>query len=82
MNSIHDPRYRRLIQRLRQARCECGLTQEQVAGVLGWGRTVVSNIEICERRADMLEVYQLAELYGLRLSDLEPILRIKSGQCA
>lgn len=74
MNSIHDPRYRRVIERLKEARHDRGLTQEQVAGVLGWGRTVISNCELGERRADILEVYLLARAYGLRLADLEPLL--------
>ena len=74
MQSIHDDRYRRVIQRLRDARHDCGLTQDQVGHALGWHRTVLSNIETCERRADLLEVHQLCRVYGLRLSDLEPLL--------
>ena len=75
MNSIHDPRYRRVIEHLRETRRDCGLTQQQVASVLDWGRTVISNCELGQRRADLLEIYLLARVYGLRLSDLEHLLQ-------
>ena len=74
MKSIYDCRYQRVIQRLRRARRSQGLTQAQVGQELGWDRTVVSNIETCERRADVLETYLLCRLYGLHLADLEPLL--------
>ncbi len=74
MRTIHDNRYRDVIQRLRDARHDSGLTQSQVAGALGWDRTRLSNIETCERRIDILETYALCRTYGLRLSDLEALL--------
>ena len=74
MKTIHDNRYGRVIERLKAARHACGLTQEDVASRLGWHRTVLSNIETRERRADVLETYLLCRLYGLHLADLEPLL--------
>ena len=50
------------------------MTRAQVARSVGWHRTTLSNIEICERRADILVLYQLATVYGLRLLDLEALL--------
>ena len=48
--------------------------QQQVADALGCPRTRVSNIELRERRLDVLETYELCRLYGLHLADLEPLL--------
>ena len=72
--SIHDGRYRKLILYLKRSRTDLGLTQSDVAGKLGWHRTKLSNIEILERRIDILELHELASLYGMRLSDLESLL--------
>lgn len=79
MSTIHDSRYRRVIKRLRDARHDCGLTQVQVAHALGWRRTMLSNIETCEKRVDALELYQLVKVYGLSLSDLEPLFEAQEG---
>ncbi len=65
MQTIHDKRYRSVIARLRVARHDSGLTQTQVAHALGWHRTLLSNIETCERRIDILETYMLCRIYEL-----------------
>ena len=80
MNSIHDPRYRGTIKRLRRARLERGMTQADAARALGWQRTMLSNIETLERRADLLETHLLCRLYGLRLSDLSAAL-VEGDEC-
>ena len=74
MNSIHDSRYQRLIEELVGARKDAGFTQEQAAGALKWRRTLLSNIETCQRRADVLDVYAMAKLYGVSFHTLEAIL--------
>ena len=74
MKSIHDPRYRRAINRIRETRLAHGLRQDDVARTLGVCRTMISGIETFERRADLLETYVIAKVCGLRLSDLEPLL--------
>jgi len=51
-------------QRLRDARKNCGVTQEQAAGVLGVPRTAVVNIEAGDRSVSTLEISKLARLYG------------------
>jgi DNA-binding XRE family transcriptional regulator len=68
VKTLHDVRYRRVVEHLRAARQKCGLTQEDVAAQLGWHRTVICNIETQERRADVLEVYRLCRLYGVEFS--------------
>ena len=51
--------------RLRLARDMAGLTQAQVANVLGWHRPTVSEIEAGRRRVSAEEVLLLANLYGV-----------------
>lgn len=79
MQTIHDPRYAVLVAYLRRARKSKGLTQFQVASKLGWHRTALSNIETRERRLDLLEAYQLCQVYGLELFDLERVLAAAGG---
>jgi transcriptional regulator with XRE-family HTH domain len=80
MKTIYDRRYRRVIDRLRCVRRERGLTQAQLAQLVGWGRTTLSKVEKCDRRIDLLEMHALASALGLRLSDLQPLLDSK-GAC-
>ena len=74
MKSIHDPRYCRVINRIRAARITSGLRQADVARTLGVRRSMISSIETFERRADLLEAHRIAKVCGLQLSDLEPLL--------
>jgi transcriptional regulator with XRE-family HTH domain len=66
--SIQSNRYRQMIQRLRTARKDAGLTQSQVAARLDQPQSFVSKCESGERRVDALELERFAELYGKRLS--------------
>lgn len=74
MNSTHDPRYQRLIKEMVHARHTAGLTQAQVTQTLRWRRTMLSQIETCQRRADLLEVHALTKLYRVKFQTLEAIL--------
>ncbi len=56
--------YHRFVQRLRQARLEAGLTQAQVAELLGKPQSFVSKVEAGERRVDFVELQVLAQVYG------------------
>ena len=53
-----------MLTRLRQARLEAGLTQEQVALRIGVRQNFVSKDELGERRIDVVELAELAKLYG------------------
>jgi transcriptional regulator with XRE-family HTH domain len=70
MSSLHSNRYRTLIRRLKEARKRAGLTQVQVARLLGKPQSFVSKIEQCERRLDPIELLDIARLYKARISDL------------
>jgi transcriptional regulator with XRE-family HTH domain len=64
MATRHPERYRKLLLRLKEARREAGMSQVQVAEVLGVPQKFVSKIETGERRIDPLELEELAGLYG------------------
>ena len=55
MRAADDPRYLEFAARLRQVRKRRGLTQAQLAGLLGKPQPYVSKIETCERRIDIVE---------------------------
>lgn len=66
--SRHTVRYARLLQELRAARNEAGLTQVQVAKHFGAHASFVSKIEAGERRIDVVELSDLCRVYGVRLA--------------
>jgi len=55
--------YRLFLTRLRQARIDAGLTQAEVAAKLRRPQSFVSKCESGERRVDVVELKELAELY-------------------
>jgi transcriptional regulator with XRE-family HTH domain len=65
--SLHSPAYKRFLQRLRAARKEAGLTQEEVARALRLPQSEVSRSETGERRTDVVELSRYARLYGKSL---------------
>jgi transcriptional regulator with XRE-family HTH domain len=68
MATRHPERYRALLARLREARKEADLSQEEVAASLGVKQKFVSKIETGERRIDPVELQELAKLYGKPIS--------------
>jgi len=66
--SRHSVRYQRLLQALRAARQEAGLTQVEVAKHFRSQASFVSKIESGERRIDVIELADFCRLYGVRLS--------------
>ncbi|HMI85610.1 MAG TPA: helix-turn-helix transcriptional regulator [Polyangiaceae bacterium] len=70
MSSIHSAEYRRLLERLREARRKAGLTQVQVAKALKQTQSFVSKCEAGERRIDAIELQAFAQLYGIPLPRL------------
>lgn len=55
--------------RLREAREYLGLSQDEVAKVVGLARPAVSLIESGQRKVDALELKKLAELYQRPVAD-------------
>jgi transcriptional regulator with XRE-family HTH domain len=62
--SLYSPAYLRMLERLRAARQRAGLSQYDVAALLGRCQSFVSKVESGERRIDPIELAVLAQLYG------------------
>jgi transcriptional regulator with XRE-family HTH domain len=60
--------YKRFRARLVQARKDAALTQVEVARRLGRPNSFISKCELGERRVDVVELRQLAKLYGKKMS--------------
>lgn len=71
-SSVHTPRYRLLLKRLKEARKKAGLTQVEVAAALKQPQSFVSKCESGERRIDALELELFAKLYRQPLSFFLP----------
>jgi transcriptional regulator with XRE-family HTH domain len=56
--------YDSILNKLIQAREEAGLNQRQVSEGLGFSHSFLSKCETGERRIDIIELLQLAKLYG------------------
>ena len=63
-SAVREPEYRYLMDRMREARVESGLTQSEVAAALKRPLSFVSKCELGERRIDPIDLDKLAELYG------------------
>jgi transcriptional regulator with XRE-family HTH domain len=60
----HNPKYKLLLQRLKDSRRSCGLTQAEVAQQLGQRQSYISKIERNENTLDPVELWELARVYG------------------
>ena len=72
MSTVHSPRYRQFLKKLRAARLEAGFTQQEVARSLRRPQSFVSKCESGERRVDVVELERFARLYGKGLEDFLP----------
>ena len=63
-NSIHTKKYRLLLDWLIEAGNDAGLTQQQVADKLGRPQSFVAKYEGGERRLDVVEFVEIAEVLG------------------
>ena len=79
MKSIYDEKYVEIITRLRVARNEKGMTQNELAGILDVPQSYISKVECCERRLDIVEfIYWLSAL-NLTINDILP-MHIEKGE--
>lgn len=67
-NTTHTSEYRKIIDRLKQARVDAELTQKEVAKKLKKSQSYVSKIEAGEQRLDILELRVLAAIYSKDIS--------------
>lgn len=68
--TIHDPRYRKIIQKLVDKRRSQGLTQHTVADKLGVTQSYISKVESFEICLDILELKQFSIIYNIKLGTL------------
>ena len=61
--SVYSKDYKDIIERLKTARIEAGLTQQEVADKLGKPQSYISKIESVERRLDVAEMKKFASIY-------------------
>jgi len=61
--TIYLPEYKFVLSKLKQARLEAGLTQEEVAAKLKKPQSYISKVENGERRLDVVELKLFADLY-------------------
>jgi len=64
MQATRSPAYRRFLVRLKKARMQAGLTQNEVARRLRRSQAFVSKSESGDRRVDVIELQAFARLYG------------------
>ena len=67
LDSYHFQEYKRVLERLKDARLNSGLTQIEVAQKLGKGQYFVSRSETGERRIDIIELQAFALIYGKQI---------------
>lgn len=58
------PKYEQVIKKLKKARKESGLKQQIVAEKLGRYQSYLSKVENGDRRIDIIELLELANVYG------------------
>jgi len=61
--SVYTKDYKEIIERLKQARIDSGLSQQEVADKLNKPQSYISKIESGERRLDVVEMKKFAEVY-------------------
>lgn len=66
--SVQSKDYKKVIERLRQARNQSGLSQQEVADKIVKPQSYVSKVESGERRLDVVEMKKLAEIYKKDMS--------------
>lgn len=62
--TIHTSEYRKIVDKLKQARLEAGLTQQKVAKKIKKPQSYISKVEAGEQRVDVIELKKFAELYN------------------
>lgn len=68
--SIYSDSYQKIIRILREVREKQGITQSQLAEILGEEQSYVSKIELRERRIDIEELRRFCEALGVPLSEV------------
>jgi len=68
----YPERYRLFRAKLKQARIDAGLTQQQAAKLMGIRQQCISKCETGERRVDFIELIEFSRIYNKPVSYFEP----------
>ena len=68
--SLRSPRQQKLIEALKAARKSAGLTQAAVAAALEKPQSYIAKAESGERRLDLIELLDLAQIIGIDMPRL------------
>ena len=71
--SIYSKEYAAFLMCLRETRKSAGITQQQMAEMLGTTQSVISKLERGERRVDVVELRQSCKIMGISLIDFVAI---------
>lgn len=66
--SIYSTDHELLVNRLKQARKDAGLDQTQAARLLGRTQSYVSKIETGQRRVDVVQLKEFAQIYKKKIN--------------
>jgi transcriptional regulator with XRE-family HTH domain len=69
-SNIYSDEYKKITNKLREARAKSGLTQKQVAEKLGKPQSYVSKSEAGDRRLDVTELKKFADLYATDINEI------------
>ena len=67
VKAIYSKEHRNLVEKLRAARKERGLDQEDVAKLLGVTQSYISKIESGQRRIDIVQLKAFAKIYKKKI---------------
>lgn len=68
--TIHSERHRRLVEILVERRKAAGLSQAAVAREMGRHQPFIANIESGDRRVDLVELIDLADILGFDVHEI------------
>ena len=72
MRHVYSSRYQKFLEKLKQARLEANLSQVEVAKRLEKPQSYVSKCESGERRVDIIDLMDFAEIYNKTLDYFLP----------
>ncbi len=66
---IYSRAHKKIVGKLKQARKEAGLDQQEVARQLGKTQSYISKLESGQRKLDILQLKELAAIYHKKITD-------------
>ena len=65
--TIYSKEHRHIVEQLKKARESAGLSQEEVAEILGKTQSYISKIESGQRKVDVVQLKEFAKIYKKNL---------------